>query len=44
LLTAESVTVYACTPVASTEDLANRAGEGFLMITKRHERPVAAGG
>ena len=40
-LAAESVTVHARTPVASTEDLANHGGEGFPMMTKRHEQPVA---
>ena len=43
LLTAESVGVHARAPVASTEDLANRGGEGFPMMTKRHEPPVADG-
>lgn len=37
LLTAESVTVHVRTPVASTEDLANRGGEGLPMMTKRYE-------
>jgi hypothetical protein len=35
--------VHARTPVASTQDLANRRGEIFPMTTKRHEQHLAHG-
>jgi hypothetical protein len=43
LLTAESVTLHALTPVGSGADLAHRGSEGFPMMTQRDEQPAADG-